>query len=150
MSTYTQFLYQLVFGTKDHKPFMTNENEQILFSYIVGILKNKDCHSYIVGGASNHVHIITHLHPTLAPAYVVKDVKLASHKMILNNRKLFSHFNGWQVGYSGFTYHISSKTNLIRYVENQREHHKLVTFKDELVELLKEHSVDYNEEYLFA
>jgi REP element-mobilizing transposase RayT len=149
MSTYTQFLYQLVFGTKNHIPFMTIENENILFSYIVGILKNKACHPYIIGGASNHVHIITHLHPTLGPAYVVKDIKLASHEMILNNRKLFSHFNGWQVGYSGFTYHISSKSNLIRYVENQREHHKIITFKDELVELLKEHSVNYNEDYLF-
>jgi putative transposase len=149
MSTYTQFLYQLVFGTKDHIPFMTIENENILFSYIVGILKNKACHPYIIGGASNHLHIITHLHPSLTPAFIVKDIKLASHKMILNNRKLFSHFNGWQVGYSGFTYHISSKPYLIKYVENQREHHKIVTFKDELVELLKEHSVDYDEYYLF-
>ena len=128
---------------------MTIENENILFSYIVGILKNKACHPYIIGGASNHLHIITHLHPSLTPAFIVKDIKLASHKMILNNRKLFSHFNGWQVGYSGFTYHISSKPYLIKYVENQREHHKIVTFKDELVELLKEHSVDYNEYYLF-
>jgi REP element-mobilizing transposase RayT len=149
MSTYTQFLYQLVFGSKDHIPFMTIENEIILFSYIVGILKKKSCHPYIVGGASNHVHIITHLHPSLGPAFVIKDIKLATHKMILENRNSFSHFNGWQVGYSGFTYHISAKMNLIRYVENQREHHKMVNFKDELIELLKEHSLDYNEEYLF-
>ena len=111
MSTYTQILYQIVFGSYDYTPFLNNENENILFPYIVGILKNKSCHSYIVGGASNHVHIITHIHPTEAPAYLVKDIKLASHKMILENRKLFSHFSGWQVGYSGFTYHISSKEN---------------------------------------
>jgi putative transposase len=150
MSTYTQILYQIVFGSYDYTPFLTSENENLLFSYIAGILKNKSCHSYIVGGASNHIHIITHLHPTVAPAYVVKDIKLATHKMILENGKLFSHFTGWQVGYSSFTYHISSKVNLIRYVENQREHHKIFSFKKELIELLKEHSVDFNEDYLIT
>jgi putative transposase len=150
MSTYTQILYQIVFGTYDYTPFLTTENEKLLFAYIVGILKSKSCHSYIVGGASNHIHIITHLHPTVALAFLVKDIKLASHKMILEKSNLFSHFNGWQIGYSSFTYHISSKVNLIRYVENQREHHKIFSFKEELIELLKEHSVDYNGDYLIT
>jgi putative transposase len=150
MSTYTQILYQIVFGTYDYAPFLNSENENILFSYIAGILKKKSCHSYIVGGASNYIHIITHIHPTEAPAFLVKDIKLASHKMILDNRELFSHFTGWQVGYSCFTYHISSKEKLIRYVENQRTHHKIFSFKEELKELLNEHSVDYNEDYLIT
>ncbi|MGA2408398.1 MAG: transposase [Bacteroidales bacterium] len=150
MSTYNQILYQIVFRSYGYTPFLTSENENILFSYIAGILKNKSCHSYIVGGASNHIHIITYLHPTIAPAYAVKDIKLASHKMILENSKLFSHFTGWQVGYSSFTYHISSKAKLIRYVENQRERHKIFSFKKELIELLKEHSVDFNEDYLIT
>jgi len=150
MSTYTQILYQIVFGSYDYKPFLNIENENILFSYISGILKNKSCHSYIVGGASNHIHIITHIHPTIAPAFLVKDIKLACHKMILASGMLFSHFPSWQVGYSGFTYHISSKDRLIRYVENQRVHHKMVSFKDELKDLLNEHFVDYDEEYLIT
>ena len=150
MSTYTQILYQIVFGTYDYTPFLNTENEALLFAYIAGVLKNKSCHSYIVGGASNHLHIVTHIHPTLSPAYLVKDIKLASHKMILENSKLFTHFTKWQVGYSGFTYHISSKYNLIRYVENQREHHKVYSFMEELEELLKEHSVDFNEDYLIT
>ena len=100
MSTYTQILYQVVFGSKDHIPFLTTENENILFGYIAGILKNKSCHSYIVGGAINHFHIITHLHPTIALASMVKDIKMASHKMILKNGRLFLNFPGWQVGYS--------------------------------------------------
>jgi putative transposase len=150
MSTYTQILYQIVFGSFDYTPFLNAENESILFPYIAGILKNKACHSYIVGGAGNHVHIITHIHPVESLAYLVKDIKLASHKMILKNSKLFSHFDGWQVGYSSFTYHISSKNKLIKYVENQREHHKIFSFKEELKELLNEHSVDYDEDYLIT
>jgi len=149
MSTYTQILYQLVFGSKDHIAFLSSKNRSILFAYIVGILKKKNCHSYIVGGAINHIHIITHIHPAICPAYLIKDIKEATHVMICRERALFPNFNGWQVGYSGFTYHISSKQPLIKYVMNQEEHHKNVTYKDELINMLKENDIDFREEYLF-
>jgi putative transposase len=149
MSTYTQFLFQLVFSSKDHIGFLSSENREILFSYIAGILKNKSCHSYIVGGAINHIHIITDIHPAVCPAYLIKDIKEATHVFICRESKLFPNFPGWQVGYSGFTYHISSKKALINYVLNQEEHHKKVTYKEELINMLMENDVDFNEEYLF-
>ena len=149
MSTYTQFLYQLVFASKDHSAFLSSRNREILFAYIAGILKKKSCHSYIVGGAVNHVHIITHIHPVICPAYLIKDIKEATLVMICRERSLFPNFPGWQVGYSGFTYHISSKKVLINYVLNQEKHHKKVTFREELTSLLKENDVDFIDEYLF-
>ena len=150
MSTYTQILYQLVFGSKDHIPFLSIENQEILFAYIAGILKNKLCHSYIVGGASNHIHIITHIHPTVCPAYLIKDIKEASHSLICREKSLFRNFPGWQVGYSGFTYHISSKESLINYVKNQAAHHKTISYKEELIKLLNENDVDYKDDYLLT
>jgi putative transposase len=149
MSTYTQILYQLVFGSKDHIPFLSVKNQDILFAYIAGILKNKSCHSYIVGGAINHIHIITHLHPTICPAYLIKDIKEASHAMICRERSLFQNFSGWQVGYSAFTYHISSKLSLINYVKNQVEHHRTITYKDEIIRVLDENEIEFEEKYLF-
>lgn len=84
------------------------------------------------------------------PERVEVDNKEATHAMILRERKLFLNFPGWQVGYSGFTYHISSKESLISYVKKQAEHHKTVSFKEELISLLKEHNVDYIDDYLFT
>jgi putative transposase len=150
MSTYTQILYQLVFGSKNHLPFLSQKNQDILFSYIAGVLKNKSCHSYIVGGASNHIHIISHIHPSVCLSSLVKDIKRATHELILREKLLFPYFPGWQVGFSAFTYHISSKDSLIAYVSHQMEHHKMISFKDELISLLDEHKVDFNEEYLFS
>ena len=149
MSTFTQILYQIVFGSRNHITFLSDENENMLFAYISGVLKNRSCHSYIVGGAINHVHLITHLHPAVDLASLVKDVKLASHKMILQNSRIFSNFMGWQVGYSAFTYHISAKENLIHYVATQKEHHLKRSFKEELISLLEENYVNFKEEYLF-
>jgi putative transposase len=150
MSTYTQILYQIVFGSKDYTPFLSSRDQEILFAYIAGVLKNKSCHSYIVGGMCNHVHIITHLHPTISLAYLVKDIKEASHAMISRESSIFHNFPGWQVGYGAFTYHISSKESLINYVRNQAEHHKTISYKDELVKLLDENSIDFTDKYLLV
>lgn len=150
MSTYTQILYQIVFGSKDYTPFLNHENQSVLFGYISGILKNKSCHSYIIGGASNHVHIITHLHPTIALSYLVKDIKKASHELISREKSIFHYFPGWQVGFGAFTYHVSSKETLINYVKNQEIHHKSITYKDELVKLLQENNIEYIDEYLLS
>jgi putative transposase len=148
MSTYTQILYQLVFSTKNHEGTLTNPNRQELFKYIAGILKNKNCHLYRINGVENHLHIITHLHPSVSLASLIKDIKLSSSEHI-KKHSLFLNFAGWQDGYGAFTYSIKEKDRLIEYVKNQEEHHKIKTFKEEYIELLNEHGIEYDEKYLF-
>jgi len=147
MSTYTQILYQLVFSTYKREKTLTSENRKELFQYIWGILKNKQCHLYRLNGVEDHIHIITHIHPTIAPANLIKDIKIASSAMI-NEKNLFTNFNGWQDGYGAFTYSVKEKERLTEYVKNQEEHHKTMTFKEEYTALLKEHEIEFDEKYL--
>ena len=147
MSTYTQILYQIVFSTKNREYSLDTENRNELFKYISGILKNKRCHLYQIGGVSDHLHIVTHLHPSIALASLVKDIKLASTEHI-KEQKLFPKFNGWQDGYGAFTYSVSEKNRLIEYVKNQEAHHQKKTFKEEYIELLNEHGIEFDEKYL--
>src|SRR3954451_24408261 len=147
MSTYTQILYQIVFSTKNREQTLEAENRKELFKYIFAILKNNKCHLYQVGGVNDHLHIITHLHPSVALSDLIKDIKLASSKYI-KSANLFPHFNGWQDGYAAFTYSIDAKQNLVNYVKNQEEHHYKKTFRDELKELLQEHQIEFEEKYL--
>lgn len=148
MSTFTQILYQIVFGSKDYTTFLTRENQGKLFGYIVGMLNKRNCHSYQVGGFANHIHIVTHLSPTINLADLVREIKKASHEMMVSDKKSFPDFPEWQVGYGAFTYHISMKPVLINYVLNQEKHHKGITFREEMIELLNENLVPFNEEYL--
>ena len=136
MSTYTQILYQIVYSTKNRERTLNRENRKELFQYMWGILKNKKCHLYHLNGIEDHLHIVTHLHPTIALSSLVKDLKLASSAFI-KSKSLFSEFNGWQEGYAAFTYSINAKDNLIEYVKNQEDHHQQITFKEELISLLK-------------
>jgi putative transposase len=147
MSTYTQILHQIVFGTKNHEATLTKDNREKLFKYIWGILKNKKCHLYRINGVEDHLHIVTDIHPSASLANLVKDIKLASSDYIKQNN-LFLKFNGWQDGYGAFTYSIKEKNRLIEYVKNQEEHHKKINFREEYVTLLKEHGIVFDEKYL--
>lgn len=146
MSTYTQILYQIVFGTKNRSKVLTKEHRDELYQYIAGICAAKNCHLYRINGVEDHIHILTHLHPQVALSDLVKDIKLASSKFIKEN-KLFPHFNGWQAGYGAFTYSLDAKENLIKYIINQEVHHKKASFRDEYLELLKEHDVEVDMRY---
>jgi len=147
MSTYTQILYQIVFSTKNHERTLTSPNRQELFKYISGILKNKNCHLYQINGVEDHLHIVTHLYPSISLASLIKDIKIASSEHIRKN-SLLSNFAGWQDGYGAFTYSIKEKDRLIEYVKKQEEHHKIKTFREEYIELLNEHGIEYDEKYL--
>jgi putative transposase len=119
MSTYTQILYQLVFTTKDKKDTMIADGQERLYRFIWGIIKNKNCHLYRINGTENHLHIVTHIHPMIAPALLIKDIKLSTSDLI-KKEKLFPKFDGWQDGYGAFTYASSAKDNLIEYVKTRR------------------------------
>jgi len=147
MSTYTQILYQIVFATKDRIPVMKKERRTELFKYIWGILENKKCHLYRINGVEDHLHILTHLHPTVAIADLVKDIKIATSKYIKENN-LFPDFTAWQDGYGAFTYSIDAKDTLIDYIKNQEEHHFKMTFLEEYIQLLKEHGIEFDQKYL--
>lgn len=147
MATFTQILYQLVFSTKSRHRVMTPEGRPELFRYISGILRKKECRVYIINGVEDHLHIVTHLHPSVALASLVKDIKIAS-SVFIKKHELFQDFEGWQVGYGAFTYSITARKNLIAYVKNQEEHHKAWSYREELMALLKEHEVEWDERYL--
>ena len=98
MSTYTQILYQIVFCTKNREHTLTEAGREDLYKYIWGILKNKNCHLYRIGGVSDHLHIATHLHPSVSLASLIKDIKVASADTI-KKQDIFPSFNGWQNGY---------------------------------------------------
>ena len=147
MSTYTQILYQIVFSTRYRERTMIKKDRPEFFQYIAGLLKKKGCHLYRINGVEDHLHILTHLHPSLSLASLVKDIKLATTKLI-KEKKLFPNFGGWQDGYGAFTYSIEAVNNLIEYIRNQEIHHKLSSFEEEYRNLLNEHKISFDEKYL--
>jgi len=126
---------------------MKTEKRVELYKYIWGIMKNKKCHLYQIGGIEDHIHIVTHIHPTISLSALIKDIKVASSEYI-KKESLFQNFTGWQDGYAAFTYSLSEKDKLVNYVKNQVEHHKVITYHEELKQLLIEQQIEFDEKYL--
>jgi len=146
MSSFTQLLYHIVFSTKSREPVLHAQGREQLFRYIWGILKNKQCVLYRINAVEDHLHVLTHIHQTLAVADVVKDIKVASSLMI-KEEALFQGFTGWQAGYGCFTVSESAKERVGNYIKNQQEHHAKVSFADEYRAILKENGAEFDERY---
>lgn len=149
MATYTQILYQLVFSTKYREDTMIASGQEALYRHIWGLLQQKNCHLYRINGVENHLHILTHLHPSVSLASLVKDIKLSSSAYIKTSG-IFPDFRGWQAGYGAFTYSIKEKQRLINYIKKQKEHHQKKSLQEEYIGLLTEQGILYDEKYLFS
>jgi REP element-mobilizing transposase RayT len=147
MSSFKQIYYQIVFGTKYRKPTIAEAHCEELYKYIWGIIQNKKCKLYRINGVDDHIHIFCDLHPTVALADLVKDIKVASNLWMKESGK-FPDFIGWQDGYGAFTYNIRERDMIINYVKNQKEHHKKETYYNEYKRLLIENGIEFDEKYL--
>jgi REP element-mobilizing transposase RayT len=146
MSSYRQHLYHLVFRTKYNLLTIKQDHVNELYAYITGIIKHKNSHLYRINGIENHLHILTDMHPSIALADFLRDIK-ASSSFWMKNTKLFPSFTGWEEGYGSFTCSYRDVNMLIEYIKNQQEHHKTVTFEDEYRELLLEAGIIPDERF---
>jgi len=146
MSSYRQILYHIVFRTKDSRKTINQEHARELYAYIMGFIKNKKGFLYRINGMEEHIHILCDLHPSIALADFMRDMKSISSGWMKETGK-FPEFKGWADGYAAFTYAWKDKDMIVNYIKNQQEHHKKETFEEELKRLLEEFGIEYDEKY---
>jgi putative transposase len=146
MSSYRQHLYHLVFRTKNSLPTINQDCADQLYAYISGIIKYKHCHLYRINGIENHIHILTDLHPSIAPADFMRDLKVSASLWMKNNG-LFKKFQGWAEGYGSFTCSFKDLDRLIEYIKSQQEHHRKKTFEEEYRLLIEESGIKIDERF---
>ena len=147
MSSYVQVLYQILFATKYRRPTLLRAGRPQLYRYIWGICQNRNCHLHEINGIEDHTHLIIRVHPTIAIADLVKEIKVASSRYI-KQHQLFPDFERWGIGYAAFSYAPGALPNLRRYVRNQERHHGREAPREELVRMLKEQEVEFDARYL--
>ena len=147
MSTFTQIYYHITFSSKNREPVFDKARRNEMLKYIWGILDNKKCHLYRINAVDDHVHLLTSVHPTVDLASLIRDIKTSSSAWI-QRENIFPAFTHWQDGYGAFTKSNADKERVIAYIKGQEEHHKRVSFADELKQLLTEEGVVFDEKYL--
>ena len=144
--SYTQLLYHIVIRTKYGSNTLDFDHSEDLYKYITGYVKNKKSLMYQINGVSNHIHMLVSLHPTLSMSNFVKDLKTSANNWIKAN-SYFPKFISWGAKYGAFSCSNRNKDVIIRYIKNQREHHKCIPFKDEYRQLIVEAGIEIDEKY---
>jgi len=146
MSSYRQILYHIIFRTKNSNNTLPLNHSETLFAYIIGIIKKKRCHLYRINGLENHIHILSDLHPSIALADYMRDIKMSS-SVWLKKQKEFKLFDGWASGYASLTYSYQEKEALINYIKNQQIHHSKISFEEELRNLLESQGIHIDDSF---
>ena len=146
--TLTSLLVHLVFSTKNREPLITPDVEPNLFAYIGGILRNNQSRLLDAGGDRDHVHLLISQSKNLALSNLLKEVKGDSSLWIKSQGREFRYFH-WQDGYGAFSFGKSDLPALQKYVAAQKDHHKKQTFQEELIFMLEENGIEYDERYLW-
>ncbi len=123
------------------------EFEDELQKYIAGISKRLNQQLISINTMPDHCHLLVRLRPSMAPSVFIQKVKAGSSNWINEKGFLKSKFH-WQAG--GGIFSVSSKdvSMVAEYIDNQKEHHKKIDFRDEYITFLKHYGIEFDEKYL--
>ena len=146
-NTFTSLHYHVIFSTKNREPWIHQEIEQRVWSYIGGIARENDMKALLVGGIENHVHLLLGIPAVLSVSKALQLIKGGSSGWMKENLPAMGGF-AWQDGYAAFTVSKSQLPEIEEYITGQREHHRIKTFEEEYRAFLDRHEIDYEEEYV--
>ena len=147
-NTYSQIYIHYVFTPKYRRSLILPEFEDELHKYITGITKNLDQNLIRINSMPDHCHLLVRLRPAMAPSVFIQKVKINSSAWI-NEKGFLKDKFAWQIGSGVFSVSHRNVPQLIKYIDNQKEHHKKRSFKDEYLKLLKHYGISFKDEYLF-
>ncbi|MBW2285315.1 MAG: IS200/IS605 family transposase [Deltaproteobacteria bacterium] len=143
-------LVHFVFSTKNRFAFLPNvEHRRRMHRYLARVFKEHGCPALEVGGVADHVHLLCALSRNCTMSEVIKQAKSNSSSWVKTLGGMLQKF-AWQGGYGAFSAHPTQIGQIKEYIRNQVEHHRVRTFQEEYLDLLREYGVSYDEKYLWT
>ena len=147
MHSFTSCLMHCVWATKGRRSLIKPDFQQRLWPYLGGIARENKMKALVVGGVDDHVHVLLSIPSTLSVAKSIQLLEGNSSKWIHDSFKAHADFE-WQEGYGAFSIGISGVEETTKYIQSQEEHHRKMTFKEEVEAFLNKHGMEYVEEDL--
>ena len=147
-NTYTQIYLQLVFSPLGRENIIPHKHKEELQKYTTGIIQNRKHKLLTINYMPDHVHIFIGYQSAQSLPELMRDIKAGTSGFINEKKWMPGRFQ-WQEGYGAFSYSRSQIDSVIKYIDNQEDHHRKATFKDEYLKLLENFDVLYDERYLF-
>lgn len=147
-NTYTQLLVQIVFAVRRRENLITENHRADLQKYICGLVKHRKCKPLAIYCNPDHCHLLVGLDPEISLSELTGEIKALSSKWMNQRFSLPSKFS-WQSGFGAFSYSRSQLSAVARYIENQPNHHKRQSFREEYLQFLSKSEIDFDPKYLF-
>lgn len=147
-NTYTQLYIHCVFAVKYRAAMLQTQWDERLRLYISATVQNNGHKMLAINNVSDHLHFLVGLNPNQSISEMMRLVKGDSGEWI-NKEKLTASKFHWQEGYGAFSYSKTQVDAVVKYIANQQEHHKKVTFLDEYKSMLDKSGIIYDEKYIF-
>jgi len=145
-STHLSLHYHLVFGTKNHESLIGSDWRARLHAFLGGVIRTLNGVPEAVGGVADHVHLLVGLRATRTLSDVLREIKSISSAWVHENVGIRSF--AWQEGYGAFTVSASQLENVRAYIQQQEEHHRTRSFREEYVALLNRCGVEFDARYV--
>ena len=144
--SYTNLLYHIVYGTKNRSPFINDEFKPNLHKYLGGIVNGLNAIPIEINGMADHVHLLVRLKPIISVSEFLQKLKANSSGWARRQQR--GRF-GWQARYGAFSVSESQAPVVRRYIQNQEEHHRKMSFEEEFKTLLRAHRIEFEEKHLW-
>lgn len=138
---FTRILIHAVWGTKNREPFLTKEKLSVIIKHIKENAITKGIYITDINGHLDHLHCIISLNRDLSVSKTIQLIKGES-SFWANKVKVFLPKFEWADEYYAVSISESQLQKVKDYIENQQEHHKKKTFKEECDEFLKKYRFD--------
>lgn len=145
-NSYINVNVHLIFHTKSGACVMKEEHLARIFQYIGGMIRSMSGFAFIVGGRPDHIHILTSLPASISLANFVRDIKCNSSKWIKNMDPMYEKF-AWQEGYGAFSVSESCRNEVSHYIENQENHHQVISMQQEFARFIEKNGINVDEKY---
>lgn len=146
-NSFTQIYIHYIFTVKGRENALKTDIKERLYPYIVKMASVKKCFVISINGMEDHIHLLVRLHPEISISDFAKFVKANSSRWA-NEVHLFPHLFYWQAGFGGFSVSHSVVDYVKKYIENQQEHHRNLSAREEYELFLKRHNIEFNPDYL--
>jgi len=118
-----------------------------LHEYLGGIVRGIGGVALEINGTIDHVHLLVRIKPVISVSEFLSKLKSSSSGWA--KRQTAGRF-AWQARFGGFTVSESQVERVRRYIRNQEEHHRKISFEEEFKALLKAHRVEFDEAHLWS
>jgi REP element-mobilizing transposase RayT len=138
----------LIFSTKGREPLLRDDIRPQLHAYLGGILRDLNSPAIEINSEPDHLHVLFVMSRTMSLSQIVQEIKTGTSAWLKKQSTEYANFH-WQNGYAAFSVSQSSVPDVRNYVRNQREHHRRMTFQDEVREFLRRFEIEFDERYLW-